>query len=73
MDGKPKKYKVFFRGGGGWRHGPALTGKFFHSHILRPKLSKSADMLSLDNKLISLIPIVHVSKKEHCIYSTVQK
>ena len=30
---------------------PALTGKFFYSHILRHILRKSAVVLSLDNKL----------------------
>ena len=30
---------------------PALTGKFFYSHILRLILRKSAVVLSLDNKL----------------------
>ena len=49
MDGKARN--IYFskrgewgRGGGQWSegHGPALTGKFFCSHILRPILRKSA-------------------------------
>ena len=39
---------------------PALTGKFFYSHILRPILRKSAVVLSLDNKLKLSIPIIEL-------------
>ena len=58
-----QKIYTFLRGGGGgalWgeRHGPALTGKFFYSHIFRPILRKSAVVLSVDNKLKRLIRIV---------------
>ena len=61
MDGKANIY-IFFLGGGGqqWSegHGLALTGKFFYSHIFRPILHKSAVVLSIDNKLKHLLPII---------------
>ena len=66
MDGKANN--IYFSpggggGGGGGRqwsegHGPALTAKCFYFHIVRPILGKSAVMLSLDNKLKCLIPII---------------
>ena len=63
MDGKAKNIYFSRKGGGGGGSGvrdmdPALTGKFFYSHILRPILHKSAVVLSLDNKLKCLIPII---------------
>ena len=68
MDGKAKKYILFytFRGGGGGGsgfigHGPSLTGKFFYSYILRPMLCKSAVLLSLHDKLKRLIPLILLS------------
>ena len=87
MDGKAKNIYFSRKEGGGGSSGvrdmdPALTGNFFYSHILRPILHKSAVVLSLDNKLKCLIPIIfllcplskmHVPKKESCIYSTGQK
>ena len=62
MDGKAKNI-YFSRKEGGGSSGvrdmdPALTGKFFYSHILRPILHKSAVVLSLDSKLKCLIPII---------------
>ena len=64
MDGKAKN--IYFSrkeaGGSGVRDmDPALTGKFFYSHILRPILHKSAVVLSLDNKLKCLIQIILLS------------
>ena len=61
MDGKAKN--IYFSrkeaGASGVRDmDPALTGKFFYSHILRPILHKSAVVLSLDNKLKCLIQII---------------
>ena len=61
MDGKAKKYTLFsggVGGSGGRDMDPALTGKFFYSHILRLILRKSAVVLSLDNKLKRSIPII---------------
>ena len=58
-------------GGGGGGSGvrdmdPALTGKFFYSHILRPILHKSAVVLSLDNSPPRSFPVLVKSFREEC-------
>ena len=80
MDGKAKNIDKTFlgsRGGGGWVGGvkymdPAVTGKFFYSHILKHILRKSAVVLSLDNKLKRFIPKC-MSLKRKAVYTVQSK
>ena len=51
---------------------PAVTGKFFYSHILKHILRKSAVVLSLDNKLKRFIPKC-MSLKRKAVYTVQSK
>ena len=81
MDGKAKNIDKTFLGSGGWGGGwaggvrymdPAVTGKFFYSHILKHILRKSAVVLSLDNKLKRFIPKC-MSLKRKAVYTVQSK
>ena len=79
MDGKGKNIDKTFLGreGGGGAGGvrymdPAVTGKFFYSHILKHILRKSAVVLSLDNKLKRFIPKC-MSLKRKAVYTVQSK
>ena len=51
---------------------PAVTGKFFYSHIIKHILRKSAVVLSLDNKLKRFIPKC-MSLKRNAVYTVQSK
>ena len=51
---------------------PAVSGKFFYSHILKHILRKSAVVLSLDNKLKRFIPKC-MSLKRKAVYTVQSK